>query len=88
MTLCCKIRQTLLQNATAVLLQNSEKGFYKLCQMFYYKMRHLYYKIRRLLQNVSIQTYKSLGEALFVRKILCVLDVKLNKSKEIDRRGM
>ena len=37
--------QILLQNATAILLQNATK--------IYYKMRQFYYKMRQLLQNAS-----------------------------------
>ena len=47
-TLYYKIRQTLLQIATATLLQNATEVYYKMRQVFYYKMRQVfYYKIRR-----------------------------------------
>ena len=53
---------TLLQNATAILLQNVTKNYYKIRQLFYCKMWQFitkcnsYYKIWRLFQNVSVQT--------------------------------
>ena len=47
MTLYYKIRQILLQNMTANLLQNAAKVYYKLHQVFYYQMRQFYYKMRR-----------------------------------------
>ena len=49
-----------LQNATTILLQNTTKVCYKMCQLLYYKMRHgdsyykmrrYYYKMRHLFQN-------------------------------------
>ena len=50
MTVYYKMRQILLQNATAILLQNATEVYYKICQVFFYKMRQFYYKIRQLLQ--------------------------------------
>ena len=47
MTLCHKMRQILLQNATTVLLQNATKVYHKIRQVFYYKMR-------QSLQNASV----------------------------------
>ena len=41
---------TLLQNATAILLQNATEVYYKMCQVFCCKMRQFYYKMRQLLQ--------------------------------------
>ena len=38
-TLYYKIRQTLLQIATATLLQNATEVYYKMRQVFYYKIR-------------------------------------------------
>ena len=54
MTLYNKTRQILLQNVTAILLQNAIEVYYKVRQMFYYKMRQFYYKIRQLLRNATI----------------------------------
>ena len=64
--LYCKMRET-FQNATAILLQNTIKIYYKMSQVFYCKMRHFitncnscykvyqfYYKMQRLLQNASV----------------------------------
>ena len=45
-----KMRQILLQTATAMLLQNATEVYYKMRQVFYYKMRQFYYKERQLLQ--------------------------------------
>ena len=50
------MRQIFLQNATAVLLQNATKVYYKMPQVFYYKMRQFYYKMRQLLQNATFIT--------------------------------
>ena len=38
---------SLLQNTTALSLQNSTEVHYKIHQMFYYKMQKFYYKLRR-----------------------------------------
>ena len=69
MTLYYKMRQTLLQNATAILLQNAAKVYQKMLQIFslkvqhfitkcssYYKMRLCYYKKRQLLKNALFIT--------------------------------
>ena len=48
------MRQMLLQNAIAVLLQNATEVYYKIRRVFYYKMRQFYYKMRQLLQNAII----------------------------------
>ena len=45
---------SLLQNATATLLQNATEVYYKMRQVFYYKMRQFYCKMRQLLQNATI----------------------------------
>ena len=45
MTLYYKMRQILLQNATATLLQNTTKVYYKMRQVSYYKMGQFYYKM-------------------------------------------
>ena len=44
----------ILQNATAILLQNATEVYNKMRQVFYYKMRQLYYKMRQLLQIATI----------------------------------
>ena len=49
MTVYYKMRQMLLQNATATLLQNATEGFYKMRHVYYYRMR-------RLLQNAMFIT--------------------------------
>ena len=41
MTVYYKMRQILLPNTTATLLQNATEGYYKMSQVFYYKMRQL-----------------------------------------------
>ena len=52
----------LLQNATAILLQNATEAYYKICQVFfikcdsYYKMRQFYYKMQQFLQNATFIT--------------------------------
>ena len=45
--------QVLLQNATATLLQNVTEVYYKMRQVFPYKMRQFYYKLRQ--HNLSGQ---------------------------------
>ena len=45
---------TLLQNATAILLQNATKVYDKMRQVFHYKMRQFYLKMRQLLQIATI----------------------------------
>ena len=66
-TLYYKMWHILLQYATAILLQNATKVYYKMRQKFitkcvkffiaksdsYYKMRRFYNKMRQLLQNVA-----------------------------------
>ena len=44
---------SLLQNATDILVQNATKVYCKMRQVFYYKML-FYYKIRQLLQIATI----------------------------------
>ena len=44
------MRQILLQNATANLLQNATEVYYKIRQGFYYKLQQFYYKMWQLLQ--------------------------------------
>ena len=50
------MRQILLKNVTAILLQNPTEVHYKMRQVFYYKMRQFYYKMRQLLQDVTFIT--------------------------------
>ena len=54
MTRYCKMRQILLQNGTAILLQNATEVYCKLRQVSYYKMRQFYYKMRQLLKIATI----------------------------------
>ena len=64
---------TLLQNVTAILLQNARKVYYKICQLFHYKMRKLLKNASVLLQNATVIT-KCVGTiinyALFSRKFI------------------
>ena len=53
MTVYYKMRQMLLQNAAAILLQNATDVYCKIRQIFYYKMRQFYYKMQQLLQIVT-----------------------------------
>ena len=50
------MRQMLLQNAIAILLQHATEVYYKKRQAFYYKMQQFYYKMRQLLQNATFIT--------------------------------
>ena len=54
MTAYYQMRQKLLQNATAILLQTATKVYYKMGQVFHCKMRQFSYKMRKLLQNATI----------------------------------
>ena len=58
MTVYYKMRQTLLQNASAILLQNAAEVYYKMRQVFCYKFTKCdsYYNMRRLLQIATVQT--------------------------------
>ena len=47
---------SLLQNATAILLQNATEVYYKMRQVFHCKLRRFHYKMRQLLQNVTFIT--------------------------------
>ena len=53
MTVYYKMRQILLQNVTAILLQNATESCCKMHQVFCYKIRQVYYKMRQLLQIVT-----------------------------------
>ena len=54
------MRQILLQNAAAILLQNASKAFYYTFFITkedrFYKMQQFDYKIRQLLQNATVIT--------------------------------
>ena len=52
------MRQILLQNTGAILLQNATEVYYKIPQVFYYKLWRFCYKIRQLLQNATILLQK------------------------------
>ena len=56
MTLNYEIRQILLQNATAILLQDMAKVYCKTRQDFYYKLRRFYFKMKQLVQNATFIT--------------------------------
>ena len=56
MVLYYKMRQISLQNATAILLQNAIKVYYKMCQVLHYKMRQLLQTATILLQNAIVIT--------------------------------
>ena len=56
MTVYYKMRQMLLQDTTATLLQNAKEVYYKMRQVFYYKMRQLLQNATILLQNVTVQS--------------------------------
>ena len=77
----------LLKNATAILLQNATKVYYKMHLIFncecgsYYKLRRLYYKMWQLLQNATFVTncdstsvMKHNSSVLFSSKTLYALD--------------
>ena len=65
MALYYKMRQIVLQNATAILLQNATKVYYKMRQVFFTKCDSFiikcasYYKMRRLLQIATVQMVSS-----------------------------
>ena len=67
MTVYYKVRQILLQNAIAILLQNVTEVYYKMRQVFSYEMRRFCYKIRQLLKmgrllqiaTVQVQIFSS-----------------------------
>ena len=63
--------QILLQNTTAILLQNATKVYDKIRQVFYYKMRHFYYKMRQLLQIATI--FYKMGRLLQIATIQYVI---------------
>ena len=55
MTLYYEMRQ-ILQNATAILLQNTTQVYYKIRPVSYYKMRQLLQIATILLQNATVIT--------------------------------
>ena len=63
MTFYYKMRQMLLQNATAILLKNATEVYYKMCQIFYYKMRQFFYKMQQLLQNATFVTNCNIADS-------------------------
>ena len=67
MTVCYKMRQILLQNATPILLQNATKVYYKMHQVFYYKMRQFYYKMRQLLQMQRLSQISTVDIIIFLQ---------------------
>ena len=74
MTLYYKMRQMLLQNTTAILLQNATK--------VYYKMRQFYYKMRQLLQIPTILFHNA------TVIIKCDVYYKLRQYKQFECRGV
>ena len=56
MTICYKMQQILLQEATAILLQSPTEVYYKKRQVFCYKMRQLLQNATILLQSVTVIT--------------------------------
>ena len=80
------MRQMLIQNATAILLQIRQKFITKCVSFFitkcdsfitkcdsYYKLRQLYYNMRRLLQNATfITNYDSIVSFLWICSLMKV----------------
>ena len=64
MTVYYKVRQILLQNATAVLLQNATEADYKMRHVFCYKIQQFCYKMRRLLQIAAVHLSMIIDEKL------------------------
>ena len=50
------MRQILLQNVTAILLQNAIEVYHKMGEVLYYKMRYLLQIGKMLLHNVTVIT--------------------------------
>ena len=65
MTVYYKMRQMLLQNVTAILLQNAIEVYYKMRRVFYYKLRQFYYKMRCLLQIATVQRQNDVENVRF-----------------------
>ena len=83
------MRQLLLQNATAILLQNATEVYYKIRQFFitkcnsfitkydsYYKMRRFYYKIRQVLQNATFITNCESAKCAIYQSFLLLIPLK------------
>ena len=58
MTVYCKMLLILLKNVTAILSQNGTEVYYKMRQVFYYKII-TYCKMRHLLQIATVHTVVS-----------------------------
>ena len=58
MTVYYKMQMMLLKNVTAILLQNGTEVYYKMRQVFYYKII-TYCKMRHLLQIATVHTVVS-----------------------------
>ena len=48
------MQYSIKKKPTAILLQNATVVYYKLRQVFHYKMRQFYYKMRQFLQNATL----------------------------------
>ena len=70
-----KIRQILLQDAIASLLENTTEVYYKMCQVVCYKMQQFYYKMRRLLQITTVYSFTY----LFKLTYKCFVRLPLHK---------
>ena len=72
------MRQMLLQNVTAILLQNA-LGFYYKMRQFYYKMQQLSQIVTILLQNATVITkcdvYYKLRQYNKQSKIVCIHEI-------------
>ena len=82
MTLHYKMRQKLLQNATAILLQNTVNVYYKMRQA-YYIMRQFYYKMRQSLPNATFIT-KCVGTSMREISDLVTLGCSFNSRSIFD----
>ena len=65
-----RVKQIILQNGTAMLLQNMTKVHYKTCQIYYSKMQRFYYKLLQLLENAStllqnVSLYYQMSRSIF-----------------------
>ena len=54
LTVYYKMQYSIKKKPTAILLQNATEVYYKLRQVFHYKMRQFYYKMRQFLQNATL----------------------------------
>ena len=55
-TLYYKMQLTLLQNATAILLQNATKTYQKMSHLFYYNRQQLLQNVTILLEKATVPT--------------------------------